>query len=276
MSLNLGEGKPTDSAAAVVVCVDGVCPCVQTETKTVLRQALTERIRPVLALRLPREEAYQTIENANVVATTYVDPLQLLPEKGTVAFSAGLRGWAFTLDDFARKYASKFGVYEGFGARTTSIPSCSAAIPCENLYEGPLDDVYANTIRNCDPEGPLMFYVSKMIPTAYTGEFFALGRASPEGPNYISRQKEDMYVKSIQRTVIWMGWKQESIDVLPCGNMVAMLELDQCMANNATLTVEAETDSHPIRAMKFSASPRSFASRECKSAATVTARPRME
>jgi len=32
------------------------------------------------------------------------------PTKGTVAFSAGLHGWAFTLTKFARMYAKKFGV----------------------------------------------------------------------------------------------------------------------------------------------------------------------
>ena len=36
--------------------------------------------------------------------------LQVYPEKGTVSFSAGLHGWAFTLTSFAKIYASKFGV----------------------------------------------------------------------------------------------------------------------------------------------------------------------
>lgn len=31
-------------------------------------------------------------------------------EKGTVAFGAGLQGWAFTLNQFASRYAKKFGV----------------------------------------------------------------------------------------------------------------------------------------------------------------------
>lgn len=44
------------------------------------------------------------------------------------------------------------------------------------LYEGPLDDTYATAIRNCDPNGPLMVYISKMIPTADKGRFFAFGR----------------------------------------------------------------------------------------------------
>jgi elongation factor 2 len=46
----------------------------------------------------------------------------------------------------------------------------------EKLYKGPLDDHYAAAIRNCDPEGPLMLYVSKMFPASGKGWFFAFGR----------------------------------------------------------------------------------------------------
>lgn len=46
----------------------------------------------------------------------------------------------------------------------------------ENLYEGPLDDIYAAAIRNCDPNGPLMLYVSKLIPAQDKGRFYAFGR----------------------------------------------------------------------------------------------------
>ena len=38
--------------------------------------------------------------------------LQVYPEKGTVSFSAGLHGWAFTLTSFAKIYAKKFGTDE--------------------------------------------------------------------------------------------------------------------------------------------------------------------
>jgi hypothetical protein len=34
------------------------------------------------------------------------------PDKGTVSFSAGLHGWAFTLTTFAKMYAAKFGTDE--------------------------------------------------------------------------------------------------------------------------------------------------------------------
>ena len=95
-----------------------------------------ERIRPVmtvnkldrcfLELMLDGEEAYsgfrRTIESANVIMATYADELlgdtQVYPEKGTVSFSAGLHGWAFTLTVFADLYAKKFGVE----VSTSSLP----------------------------------------------------------------------------------------------------------------------------------------------------------
>merc|ERR1712005_93237 len=46
----------------------------------------------------------------------------------------------------------------------------------ENLYEGPMDDTAAGAMRACDPKGPLMMYVSKMVPTSDKGRFHAFGR----------------------------------------------------------------------------------------------------
>ena len=79
----------------------------------------------------------------------------------------------------------------------------------ENLYEGPLDDQYATAIRNCDPEGPLMLYASKMIPASDKGRFFSFGRVFSGkvstglkvrimGPNYAPGEKKDLYVKSVR------------------------------------------------------------------------------
>ena len=55
-------------------------------------------------------------------------------------------------------------------------PATAQIYRVENLYEGPLDDQYANAIRTCDGSGPLMLYVSKMIPASDKGRFFAFGR----------------------------------------------------------------------------------------------------
>ncbi|CAN8103197.1 unnamed protein product [Discula destructiva] len=116
--------RVTDGALVVVDTVEGVC----VQTETVLRQALGERIKPVviinkvdralLELQVEKEDLYQsfsrTIESVNVVISTYFDKslgdVQVYPDKGTVAFGSGLHGWAFTIRQFATRYAKKFGV----------------------------------------------------------------------------------------------------------------------------------------------------------------------
>eukprot|EP00232_Nephroselmis_pyriformis_P003013 CAMPEP_0182912602 /NCGR_PEP_ID=MMETSP0034_2-20130328/37590_1 /TAXON_ID=156128 /ORGANISM="Nephroselmis pyriformis, Strain CCMP717" /LENGTH=851 /DNA_ID=CAMNT_0025049277 /DNA_START=20 /DNA_END=2575 /DNA_ORIENTATION=+ len=388
----------TDGALVVVDCVEGVC----VQTETVLRQALGERIKPVLTvnkldrcfleLMLDGEEAYQNfervIENANVIMATYTDELlgdcQVYPYKGTVSFSAGLHGWAFTLTVFANMYAKKFGVekermmeklwgmnffdpktkkwtkkesgaasckrgfvqfvYEpirtvidaamnddrvklfgkdgapgmleklGILAKLKQddkdlvgkpfmkrimqswlpadrallemmifhlpSPAMAQKYRVENLYEGPLDDRYANAIRECDVDGPLMLYVSKMIPASDKGRFFAFGRVFAGkvgsgqkvrimGGNYVPGEKKDLYIKSVQRTVLCMGRKQEAVEDVPCGNTVAMVGLDQFIQKNATITNDGNDDCHPIKAMKFSVSPVVRVAVECKVASDL-------
>jgi len=136
----------------------------------------------------------------------------------------------------------------------------------DTLYEGPLDDVYATAVRNCDPDGPLMMYVSKMIPTADSGRFFAFGRVFAGriatgskvrimGPNYVPGEKKDLFIKAVQRTVLCMGRKQDAVEDVPCGNTCALVGLDQFIAKTATLTNDDKADAFPMKAMKFSVSP---------------------
>jgi elongation factor 2 len=117
--------RVTDGALVVVDSVEGVA----VQTGTVLRQAMAERVKPVLMvnkvdralleLQLSGEEIYQNmnraIENVNIIIESYrfgdfnwqVDPL-----KGTVCFGSGLHQWGFTLKVFARFYAAKFKTTE--------------------------------------------------------------------------------------------------------------------------------------------------------------------
>jgi elongation factor 2 len=333
--------------------------CVQTET--VLRQALGERIKPVviinkvdralLELQVSKEDLYQsfsrTIESVNVIISTYFDKslgdVQVYPYKGTVAFGSGLHGWAFTVRQFAVRYAKKFGVdknkmmerlwgdnyfspatkkwtnkgttadgkplerafnqfildpiFKIFAAvmnhkteevwtlleklqlkispedkqkegkqllkvvMRTFLPAADALLEmmilhlpspvtaqkyrAETLYEGPLDDAAAIGIRDCDAKGPLMLYVSKMVPTSDKGRFYAFGRVFSgtvrsglkvriQGPNYVPGKKDDLFIKAIQRTVLMMGGKVDPIDDMPAGNIVGLVGIDQFLLKSGT------------------------------------------
>merc|ERR1712173_541564 len=134
----------------------------------------------------------------------------------------------------------------------------------ELLYEGPHDDAACIGIKNCDPDGPLMMYVSKMVPTSDKGRFYAFGRvfagkvatgqkARIMGPNYVPGKKEDLYEKSIQRTILMMGRYIEAIEDVPCGNICGLVGVDQFLVKTGTITTFKEA--HNLKQMKFSVSP---------------------
>jgi len=132
------------------------------------------------------------------------------------------------------------------------------------LYEGPIDDPSGTAIKNCDVKGPLMCFISKMVPTNDKGRFYAFGRVFSGvietgqkvrimGPNYTPGSKSDLNIKNIQRTVIMMGGKVESVPNVPCGNTVGLVGIDQFLLKQGTIATDE--GAHNIRVMKYSVSP---------------------
>ena len=146
------------------------------------------------------------------------------------------------------------------------------------LYEGPADDEACIAMQNCDPKGHLMMYVSKMTPTSDKGRFYAFGRVFSGtistgqkvrimGPNYVPGNKADLFLKSIQRTVLMMGGKIEALDSIPAGNLAGLVGIDQFLVKTGTITTfEA---AHNMKVMKFSVSPVVRVAVECKNAADL-------
>ena len=143
-------------------------------------------------------------------------------------------------------------------------PKVAQSYRYKYLYEGPEDDECAIAMKNCDKNGPLMMYVSKMVPTSDKGRFYAFGRVFSGtiamgqkvrimGPGYEHGKKGDLYIKNIQRTVLMMGRKTEAVDNVPCGNTVALVGVDQFLTK--TGTISTSDTAHNIRVMKYSVSP---------------------
>merc|ERR1711985_21223 len=137
-------------------------------------------------------------------------------------------------------------------------PAKAQSYRTETLYEGPIDDPCGVSMKTCDPNGPLMVYISKMVPTADNSRFVAFGRvfagtiktgqkARIMGPNYQPGKKEDLYCKSIQRVILMMAGKTESIDDVPCGNTVGIVGVDQFILKTGTITDTDHTEAHNIK-----------------------------
>merc|ERR1712141_873366 len=145
----------------------------------------------------------------------------------------------------------------------------------ELLYEGPIEDEVAVAMKACNSEGPLMMYVSKMVPTSDKGRFYAFGRVFSGkvgtgqkvrimGPNFVPGKKEDLYLKSIQRTILMMGRYTEAIEDVPAGNICGLVGVDQFLIKTGTITTFAEA--HNMKVMKFSVSPVVRVAVECRNA----------
>jgi len=149
---------------------------------------------------------------------------------------------------------------------TVHLPSPVTAqkYRAEMLYQGPADDEACMGIKNCDTEGPLMMYVSKMVPTSDKGRFYAFGRVFSGkvgsgmkvrimGPNYEPGGKADLYEKSIQRSILMMGRFTEAIEDVPAGNICGLVGVDQFLVKTGTITTSKSA--HNMKVMKFSVSP---------------------
>ena len=133
-------------------------------------------------------------------------------------------------------------------------------------------------MKTCDPKGPLVMYVSKMVPTSDKGRFYAFGRVSGGtvatgmkarimGPNFVPGKKEDLYIKNIQRTILMMGRYVEPIEDVPCGNICGLVGVDQFLVKTGTISTFDQA--HNLKVMKFSVSPVVRVAVECKNSSDL-------
>jgi len=198
-----------------------------------------------------KEEYLKLIEKLNVkIPTEEKDKLQ---EGGKPLLKVVMKSWLPAGDTLLAMIAIHL-----------PSPVTAQKYRTEMLYEGPHDDEAFIGMKACNPEGPLMMYISKMVPTSDKGRFFAFGRvfsgtvatgqkARIMGPNYVPGKKDDLYVKAIQRTILMMGRYTEPIENVPCGNICGLVGVDQFLVKTGTITTFE--NAHNLRVMKFSVSP---------------------
>jgi elongation factor 2 len=109
------DSEPIRMSDGAVVVVD-LAGTISARTKNILREALRQGLMPVLVI----DNCHKYFDVTKVavvyeVLSAFLSELNdsmidmpgyhFSPEKGTVAFSAGLQGWAFTLANFAEQLA---------------------------------------------------------------------------------------------------------------------------------------------------------------------------
>lgn len=147
----------------------------------------------------------------------------------------------------------------------------------DELYTGPKDDEYYNAIKNCDPDGPLVMYISKLFPTPDLSRFFAFGRVFSgrvkttnvriQGPEYSIGEKTGVFNGRIQNVAVWMASEAKTLPNCPAGNTCAIGGIDKYIVKTSTLT--DNPNCHNIKDMKFAVSPVVSVAVECSSSADL-------
>ncbi|MBD6955325.1 MAG: elongation factor EF-2 [Thermoplasmata archaeon] len=203
--------RALDGAILVVDSVEGVMP----QTETVIRQAMKEKVRPVLfinkvdrlinELKLNAEEMQKRfakiITDVNRLIRLYAPPefkesWQVKVESGTVAFGSAFNKWALSVSSMKKNGITFKDVYEYLkngDQKTLSkrsplhqvvldmvvhhIPNPSEAqkYRIPQIWKGDLNSDVGKSLLNADPKGPTVIMVTKIIVDQHAGEV-AVGR----------------------------------------------------------------------------------------------------
>ncbi len=203
--------RALDGCIILVCAVEGIMP----QTETVIRQALKERVRPVLfinkvdrlinELKVTPEEMQKkfvtiiTEVNRRIISQL-PEPLnkewQVKAEDGTVAFGSAFHNWAVNVPsmkktgiNFAKVYeycknndqktlAKKAPVHEvllNMVIEHVPNPLEAQKIRIPVIWKGDKDSEVGKAMLTCDAKGPVALMVTKIIVDPHAGEV-AVGR----------------------------------------------------------------------------------------------------
>ena len=203
--------RAVDGAVVVVCAVEGIMP----QTETVLRQALREKVKPVLFInkvdRLinevklgPEELANKfigIINEANKLISKMApkdkkDEWLVKVDDGSVAFGSAYHNWAINIPmmqetginfkdiiDYCnaenqKELAQKVPLAEvllGMVVEHLPSPEVSQQYRCPNIWDGDIESAAGQTMINTDPDGPLAVMVTNVSVDKHAGEV-ATGR----------------------------------------------------------------------------------------------------
>jgi elongation factor 2 len=278
-------GRVTRALRAIdgVVVVSDSVEGIMTQTETVTRQALEERVRPVLyinkidrlvkELRLDPQAMQKWLSNIiaefNKLLDIYAEPE--LKEKwkvsiqgNSVAFGSAKDRWGFNYKMAQKKGIGFKDVYDAYTSDDSSlIKSLSEKAPLHEavlgmvvqhhppphvaqkyripkIWPGDLDSDIGKSLLSCDDNGPIIMMVTtinvdQQAGRVATGRLFS-GTVKDGDEVYLLDAKRTGKVQSVN---IYMGNTREVVNLLPAGNIPALLGLDYAVAGETFSTVKS-------------------------------------
>ena len=201
--------RACDGAIVLVCAVEGIMP----QTETVLKQALRERVKPILFInkvdRLIKEvkltpEAMQQrfikiITDVNkliksIAPDEYKEKWQVNVQEGSVAFGSAFHKWGLSVPYMQKHNISFKDIIEAYNSGTQAElakkapmhqvvldivvrhhpdPKQAQLYRIPKIWHGDLESPEGKSLLSCDPNGVVAFVVTKIVVDKHAGEVAA-------------------------------------------------------------------------------------------------------
>jgi elongation factor 2 len=294
--------RATDGAVVVVCAVEGMMP----QTETVLKQALRERVKPVLfinkvdrmikELKLSGEDMQKNFMKIINSVNRYIN--SIAPEEfkgkwdvsvqdGSVAFGSAKDKWAInfnTMQKVGIKFSDVVDAYANkkVGELSKKVPLHHAILnmvvrhlpnPIDaqkyripKIWHGDLESEEGKSLVNCDPKGPTIFVITKIVVDPQAGEiaggrlFSGTIRKGQEVKMLLGKKE----VK-VQQVNIYKGAQRILVGDVPAGNIIGLGGLKDVNAGETLTSIDIE----PFETIKHIFEPVVTASVEAKKPADL-------
>lgn len=255
--------RAVDGTIVLCCAVEGIMP----QTETVLKQALRERVKPILfinkvdrlikELKLSPEEMQERfkkiIMNVNqlildIGGEEYGKRWQLNVADGSVCFGSAFHNWGLSVPYMQKKQISFKDIISAYSNpenpeawkelkkkaplhevvleavikhHPSPVDAQKYRIP--KIWRGDAETPIGQSLMKCDPEGELMFVITKIQIDPQAGEICA-GRLFSGS----MRKGETVFLNRahvpsrIQQVYIYNGPKREIVDNVPAGNIIGV------------------------------------------------------
>ena len=267
--------RAVDGVVVLACAVEGCMP----QTETVLRQALKERVKPVLfinkvdrlikELQLTPEQMQERfvkiIANVNKMIEAYSpeefkQKWQVSVKDGSVAFGSAYQNWALSVEYMKEKGVGFKDIYDFYEkddmkglvkAAPLHEPVLNMVVdhlpsPVESqkyripkLWHGDFESETGKSLMTGNPDGPLVFVVTKVVIDPQAGEI-AYGRV------FSGTLKKGSEIKLInadttartQQIVLAKGGSKLVVDSVPAGNIAGIVGLKAAHAGETVTTAD--------------------------------------
>ena len=259
--------RAIDGSVVLVDSVEGIMP----QTETVIKQALRERVKPVLFInkvdRLIREvkltpekmqeKFLKIIADINkliyrLAPEEFKEKWQVNVQEGSVAFGSAIHKWALSfpymqtnnisfknvIDAYTNekheelsKIAPLHRIILNMSIKHHPNPKEAQKYRVPKLWHGDFESIEGKSLLNCDPTGPTVFVVTKIVIDKHAGEIAAgrlfSGRVAHGQEVYLNGAKR---IVRLQQISIYNGSKRVQIEEGLAGNVLGLVGLKDVFA----------------------------------------------